>query len=344
MKTEEFHKDFLLNGVSFQSHTSLLEYANTLSATIAQFLQEWFSKGETISIKTSGSTGKPKWIELQKEHMVNSAKVTGGFFKLGTGTTALLCLPVDYIAGKMMLIRSMYLGWHLDIVPSSAKPLEGLRKEYDFSAMIPLQLRNSFPDIHKVSKLIVGGGAVDHDLEREIQSVPTKIYATYGMTETCTHVAVQKLNHSKWTSFKALKDVAVSHDSRGCLVIDAPKVSSEQVVTNDVVEIISESEFNWKGRYDNVINSGGIKLHPEEIEKKIKPYLQPRFFVAGVKDPNLGEKLVLVIEGGKKEVSKEIYRDLSKYEVPKNIFFVDSFEETETQKIQRQKTMDQILN
>ncbi|MDT7832973.1 AMP-binding protein [Flavobacteriaceae bacterium S356] len=342
MKNWECHKDFRLNGASFQTEETLLAYADVLSKPVAEFLQEWFSESETISIKTSGSTGKPKWIKLQKEHMINSARVTGDFFELGAGIKALLCLPIDYIAGKMMLVRAMYLGWHLDVVPSSSKPLAGLDREYDFSAMIPLQLKNSLEAIGAVKKLIVGGGAVDHKLENELQSISTSIYATYGMTETCTHVAIKKLNHSKWDSFKALKDVVISKDSRGCLIIDAPSVSNEQIITNDVVEIISDDTFDWKGRYDNVINSGGIKLHPEEIEKKIAPYLNDRFFVAGIKDQALGEKLVLVVEGEASKTSESIYRDLTKYEIPKNIFFIKKFEETETQKIQRKKTLHKI--
>ena len=331
-------------GSRFPTKEALLTYTDTLSIAISPFLKEWFSESETISIKTSGSTGKPKWIKLQKKHMINSAKTTGDFFELGAGIKALLCLPVDYIAGKMMLVRSMYLGWHLDVIPSSSKPLEGLDQEYDFSAMIPMQLKNSLDVINRVKKLIVGGGAVDHNLENEIQSVSTLIFATYGMTETCTHVAVKKMNHEKWTSFKTLKGVLISKDNRDCLVIDAPNVSHEQIITNDVVEIISSDAFHWKGRYDNVVNSGGVKLYPEEIEKKIAPYFDSRFFIAGVKDETLGEKLVLVIEGEESSISEAIYQDLTKYEIPKSIYYSPRFLETETQKIQREKTLEQVLN
>jgi len=313
-----------------------------LPIPMKSFLQDWFAESSTISIKTSGSTGKPKWIELQKEHMLNSAKITGDFFELATRTTALLCLPIDYIAGKMMLVRSMSLGWHLDVVSPNSKPLADLNREYDFSAMIPLQLQNSLDKVRIIKKLIVGGGAVDHKLESEIQSISTSIYATYGMTETCTHVAIKKLNHSKKHGFMALEGVKISKDNRDCLMLDAPNVSSEQIITNDVIEMVSENEFHWKGRYDNVVNSGGIKLHPEEIEKKMAPYLERRFFVAGVKDQTLGEKLVLVVEGGGFVISEAIYQGLIKYETPKSIFFVDEFEETETLKIQREKTLLKI--
>lgn len=342
MKNWEFHKDFRLNGASFQTKEALIAYADTLAPPVTRFLQDWFSESDTISIKTSGSTGHPKWIELQKAHMLHSAKITGDFFELRAGTKALLCLPIDYIAGKMMLVRSMSLGWHLDVVSPSSKPLTDLHKEYDFSAMIPLQLQNSLDKINIVKKLIVGGGAVDHRLENDIQSISTLIYATYGMTETCTHIAIKKLNHSKWSCFKALHGVKISKDDRGCLILDAPNVSSGHMITNDVIEIVSENEFKWKGRYDNVVNSGGIKLHPEEIEKKIAPYLERRFFVTGMKDQTLGEKLILVVEGEKSEIPETIYQGLTKYETPKSIFFAQKFEETETQKIQREKTVTKM--
>ncbi len=343
LRNWEFHKDFKLNGVSFDSKDALLKYTHTLSEEVQYFLREWFSESEAIFIKTSGSTGKPKQIALRKQHMINSAKITGDFFELGRGIEALLCLPAEYIAGKMMLVRSMCLGWNLDIVPPSSKPLTGIDKSYDFSAMIPLQLQNSLKEIHSVKKLIVGGGAVDGGLEDKIQTVSTQIYATYGMTETCTHIAVKKLNHAKWNYFKSLKGVHVSKDERQCLVIHAPNISSEKIVTNDVVDIISDNEFHWMGRYDNVINSGGVKLHPEEIEKKIEPYIKSRFFVAGVQDDTLGERLVLVVEGETTKISETVFRDLAKYEIPKNIYFIDQFEETETKKIQRKKTIHNIL-
>lgn len=303
-------------------------------------MKDWFSQSDVLYIKTSGSTGKPKEIELRKEHMLNSAKVTGEVFELHQNTKALLCLPVQYIAGKMMLVRSMSLGWHLDIVTSSADPLAVITTQYDFSAMIPMQLQNSLAELHKVKKLIVGGGEVDSDLLEKIQYVPTQIYATYGMTETSTHIAIRKLNNDLWTHFKTVPNVKIKQDARGCLVIEAPNVSNGELATNDIIEITGEGTFIWKGRYDNVINSGGIKLHPEEIERKLDSYIDRRFFVAGVKDLVLGERLLLVIEGEPYEIPNDLFQKLSKYEVPKEVHFVAEFVETDTRKVQRQKTLN----
>ncbi|QMU66054.1 MAG: AMP-binding protein [Flavobacteriaceae bacterium] len=348
MKNSSFHSNFKLNGNSFESKEELVRYAATTPHAVFLFLRDWFSEKPTLSLTTSGSIGTPKEIELKKRHMIHSAKTTGRFFNLPENTTALLCLSADYIAGKMMLVRAMVLGWHLDIVKTDANPLKNTSKTYDFSAMIPMQLRNSLQDIHRVKKLIVGGGAVDIDLERAIQKISTQVFATYGMTETSTHIAVKKLNHFKNSEpsskhYEVLPDITISKDNRSCLVIDAPKISDTPLITNDIVEIITPTQFNWKGRCDYVINSGGIKLHPEEIERKLAPQIKRRFFVAGMHDKLLGEKLILLIEGTEFHIPKETYSNLNKYEIPKKIYFIPQFKETETGKIQRIKILDSIV-
>ena len=371
MKNLTFHNNFQLNGVSFTSEEELLSFSKTINNSVFSFLSDWFNVNDFVIVQTSGSTGKPKPISLKKEFMKNSAKATGNFFELKENTTALLCLSTDYIAGKMMLVRALTLGWELDLVEAASNPLEGVDRVYDFSAMVPLQLQNSLKDLHKVKKLIVGGGVVSNDLIEAIQNLSTEVFATYGMTETITHIAVKKLNNNvslrggmtkqsvdkeitlqmkfdrNEEYYKVLPNVQLSQDSRNCLVIDAPKVSTERIVTNDVVRLISDTEFEWLGRYDNVINSGGIKLHPEKIEEKLSKIISNRFFVIGISDKRLGEKLVLIIEGVtssavEKSLKTEVksLKELSKYEIPKEIYFVDEFVETETKKIQRKKTLD----
>ena len=362
MKHNQFHIDFKLNGNSFSSVDELLEYSKMLPENTHRFLKEWFSEKTIIKVHTSGSTGKPKIIQLKKEFMINSALATGTFFNLQEKTTALLCMSTSYIAGKMMLVRAIILGWDLDLIEPISNPLKGSEKQYDFSAMVPMQLQNSLSEIHRIKKLIVGGGIVSEELEKQIQNVSTAIFATFGMTETITHIAVKKLNQIQNATssvienshYHALPNVSISKDQRDCLVINAPKVSSNKIITNDVIELISDKEFSWLGRYDNVINSGGIKLHPEEIEKKLSQVISQRFFVAGIADEILGEKLILVIEENitsnsvKKSLLKEIelnlleVKSLSKYETPKAIYFVEQFLETETKKIQRSKTLDLI--
>lgn len=341
-----FHSAFKLQGKSFSSEEELIDFSKEISVEVANFLRNWFDATAFVEVKTSGSTGNPKIIQLQKEQMINSAIATGDYFNLPQNTTALLCLSANYIAGKMMLVRALTLGWYLDVVAPTSNPLKNSDKNYDFSAMVPMQLHNSLPDIHKIKKLIVGGGTVSNELLSKIQEVETEIFATYGMTETITHIAVKKFNviasGAKQSNYKILPNIKISIDHRGCLVIDAPTISVEKVITNDLVEIISPTEFKWLGRIDNVINSGGIKLIPEQIEEKIAEIIENRFFVAGKKDAALGEKLILIIEGIKNEdLLKRIQhlKLLSTYEIPKEIYFLEKFIETQTNKIDRTKTL-----
>lgn len=363
MKLDKFHKDFQLNGISFSSVDELLLYAHDFSDEMFQFLETWFSTDAFIYVKTSGSTGNPKEIKLQKQQMLHSALATGKYFDLKETTTALLCLQVSFIAGKMMLVRALTLGWHLDIVKPNSSPLEGLKKKYDFSAMVPLQLENAINSIHLIKKIIVGGGAVSKQLQDKLQNLSTAVFATYGMTETITHVAVKKLNnflplpgevtkkvlHEEY--YQTLPNVAIYKDVRNCLVIAAPKVSKDVIFTNDIVQLISDTQFQWLGRFDTIINSGGVKLHPERIEEKLAKIIRTRFFVAGIADQKLGQKLILLVElepnnvlKEKQFVKAEIKKlaSLSKYEIPKEIYFIASFIETPTKKIQRKKTLNLI--
>ena len=372
------HSEFELNGTSFPSKRELLLFSRTVSNPMFSFLSDFLKDSDTISVQTSGSTGTPKKIDIRKEHMINSARATGEFFDIKEETTALLCMNSEFIAGKMMLVRAMVLGWKLDIVGASHTPLKSIEKSYDFSAMVPLQVYNSLDELYKIKKLIIGGGVVSKELEIKLQSIKTEVYATYGMTETITHIAVRRLNGKrlkmkdnrdltsirevtmKQPLYKTLPNISISKDKRDCLVIDAPKVSNTRIVTNDMVELISETEFHWLGRYDTIINSGGIKLIPEQIEEKLAEIISERFFVAGIKDSVLGEKLILVVEYNVSsslstslkinsvEKSQSIrnciskLNSLSKYETPKEIYFLEKFVETNTKKIQRKKTLDLI--
>ncbi|MCK5638969.1 MAG: O-succinylbenzoic acid--CoA ligase, partial [Flavobacteriaceae bacterium] len=217
-----------------------------------------------------------------------------------------------------------------------------------FTAMVPLQLFNSLKKIKKIKTLIVGGGVVTNNLQSKILDLPTRIFATYGMTETITHIAIKPLNKSagltsKTDLYQTLPYVNISSDERNCLVIDAPKISEERFITNDIVELIPDDKFKWLGRYDNIINSGGVKLIPEQIEGKLSQIISQRFFVIGIPDEVLGEKLILIIEGCvqnnlKSQISN--LKSIDKFDVPKEIYFIDNFVETETKKIQRDKTLD----
>ncbi|PWG05269.1 AMP-binding protein [Polaribacter aquimarinus] len=343
MVQNKFHKSFRLNNQSFSSIDEIVAFTKSFSQDIYHFLESWFSTSDFITVQTSGSTGIPKSISLKKDQMVNSALATGVFFNVKAGTKALLCLPVNYIAGKMMLIRALTLGWHLDIIEPNSTPLKRLSKTYDFTAMVSIQVENSIDKLNQIKKIIIGGGAVSNLLQERLQCLNTEVFATYGMTETITHIAVKKLNNLKQNPnfYEILPNINIYKDYRNCLVVQASKVSEDIIFTNDVIKLISDTEFEWLGRFDNVINSGGIKLYPEKIEEKLSKIIKQRFFVASIPDNVLGQKLVLILEGEFRNYNLNDIK-LTKYEIPKQLFFIEKFVETKTKKIQRKQTLDLI--
>ena len=353
----ETHPDFKLNKLHLTNADlsrvayNFIKEEEPYKGEIGSFILDWLKPTTYLEVQTSGSTGKPQKIKIKKLHMINSALATGKFFKLPEKSTALMCLPASYIAGKMMVVRAMVLGWGLDLVPPSSTPLDQVFKTYDFCAMTPFQLDNSLSRLHLIKKLIVGGGAVSPKLRLMVQDLNTKVYETFGMTETVSHIAAKRLNSlkkkkKKIIPFKVLPNVNISQDERGCLVIKAHRIADKTIITNDVVEILTYKKFIWKGRFDNVINSGGIKLFPEEIERKLNKVIDYRFFVTGFPDDALGEKLVLFVEADfSEELLAEIQekvrtlKSLDKYEFPRKIYLVQKFEETLNGKIHRENTV-----
>lgn len=346
------HVKFKLDNVSY-IHEDLMEVAYSYvkegyayQKELGNFLLDWLDDKDYIMVKTSGSTGKPKKLKITKQAMVNSAIATGDFFNLQPGNKVLHCLPSNFIAGKMMIVRAIVLGLELDMVEPAALPLIDYEKDYAFCAFTPMQLKNFAKYLKRIKTVIVGGGQVSNPIKESIQDKKPHIYETYGMTETVSHIAVKKLNNFTGTEveayFNTLPYIKVSKDDRGCLVIDAPLLSQDQIVTNDLVEIHSETSFEWLGRFDNVINSGGIKLFPEVIEKKLQSKIEEEFFIAGKPDDTLGEKLVLVLEGDTNSLDTSIFDELDTYEKPKEIIAVSKFEETSSGKIHRKRTLEKI--
>lgn len=307
--------------------------------TTGEFLLDWFDAKSYINLQTSGTTGIPKNIRISKQAMIDSALATGSFFELTPGDKALCCLPTKYIAGKMMLVRSIVLGLDLDYVAPSSFPILHNVTKYDFVAMVPLQVENSLKELKNVKKIIVGGAKMSKSLEKKLLNTKTAVYETYGMTETITHIAAKKVGEK---AFSVLPNVKISQNDKNCLVIEALKISNEAIVTNDLVEIISENQFTFLGRIDNVINSGGVKLIPEQIEEKLASKIQSRFFVGGITDAVLGEKLVLVIEGEQQDLDKNLFKNLDKYEKPKEVFYIPIFNETQNGKIKRKEILESI--
>jgi len=342
----------LLAGAWFKNYPSIKK--ETWQKSLHQFITEWMNEADFVTVQTSGSTGQPKKIKLLKKRMMNSAFMTGKYFNFKSGQKAILCLPCDYIAGKMMVVRALMWGLDLQLVPPKGNPMADIIEPIDFAAMIPLQVANIFeenPDKFSLIKiLIIGGGKVDAQLAKKLEMISTQCYATYGMTETITHVAIKKLNGPQQsTHFEALSNISLSTDKRGCLKIDAPKLSENTVVTNDIVDLKHGQQFEWLGRFDNVINTGGIKVFPEKIETILEKIITQRFFITSLPDKKLENKVILIIED-KAWITKkidtlllDIKQVLTKFEQPKAIYFVDKFEETPTKKIQRNRTKKKVI-
>ena len=334
------HNRFKLNGVHLDRKElclvgySFIKEGDAFEIAAGEFILDWFDGKSYIELSTSGTTGVPKKIQIEKQAMVHSALATGNFFGLHPGDKALHCLPTKFIAGKMMFVRSFILGLELDYVAPSSHPLENSTANYDFVAMVPLQVENSLKELSNVKKMIVGGAKMSASLEKSLLHLKTEIYETYGMTETITHIAAKKLGEK---AFTILPNVTIYQDERKCLLIDAPKISKQTIVTNDIVELVNDKQFIFLGRIDNVINSGGVKLIPEQIEAKLAGKIHSRFFVTGFKDPVLGEKLVLIIEGDKQNLDAAVFDSLDKFEKPKEVFYVPVFTETGNGKIKRKE-------
>ena len=322
--------------------------------TLEDFLSEWNNDSDRVLVHTSGSTGKPKPMMVEKKRMLNSARITCDFLGLKPGDSALLCMSLDYIAGKMVVVRSIERHLHLISVSPSGHPLKDVNEEITFAAMVPMQVYNTLqvPEererLSHIRHLIIGGGAIDASLEQELKSLPGNIaiWSTYGMTETLSHIALRRINGdeaSEW--YQPFDSVRISQTVEGCLVIDAPQVCAETLVTNDIVEIepyiynkVEKLRFRIKGRKDNVICSGGIKIQIEEVEAFLKPHLVKPFMLAKKKDGKFGEIAVLLTEDEDiKTIEATVRRLLSdhKYWIPREFLHVEHLPLTETGKPKR---------
>ncbi len=317
---------------------------------VYEFIKEWINEKDYIVQKSSGTTGKQKKLNLLKETMIQSARNTCEFFDLKFGQNALLCLPIEYIAGKMMIVRAFIGGLNLLLTePTSMPDFSGLKK-IDFCAMVPLQVYNSLNSVEtlrRINKLIIGGAEIRDELEVMLRDLTIDVYATYGMTEACSHVAIKRLSgleHERY--YKALPDVKFSVDDRDCLIVEAAYLK-EKIVTNDVVDLIDSKQFRWIGRFDNLINSGGIKIVPEEIEAVISKSTGMDCSVIGLPDSKLGQKVVLIVEKGGSEVTENeiksmLESELPKHLRPKEIVYVNELPRNHAFKVDRQMLIKQF--
>ena len=334
--------------------------------SLEEFLEEWRGDSPYVGVKTSGSTGAPKPMMAEKRRMMASARITCDFLGLRPGDTALLCMPLDYIAGKMMVVRSIERGLRLITVPPSGHPLGGekgtenrqpfdaapltsapansqisnLKFQITFAAMVPMQVWNSLrvdeerERLRQIRHLIIGGGAIDEAMAAELREFPHAVWSTYGMTETLSHIALRRLSGpqaSEW--YTPFESVSVRLSEEGCLVIDAPEVCDGRLVTNDIAELSSDGRrFRILGRRDNVICSGGIKIQAEEVERQLRAHLREPYMVTRRRDAKFGEVVVLLTEGSANEARLVCERVLAKYHQPKVYLHIDHIPLTETGK------------
>ncbi len=324
-------------------HSALPDAPPHLSA-IRSFLNEWWNDENYITVKTSGSTGTPKEVKLAKDVVVASANQTCGFFGLNEKTTGLLCLPVHYIAGKLMLVRAIRSGMPLVAVEPTMSVIRDLEARVHFAALIPSQVVAALSDeagtakLSSIAQVLIGGGPIERDTEARLSELPSACYHSYGMTETATHVALRRIGGDG--RYRALPGVRFETDSEGTLIIHTSNLPAP-VHTTDLVELHDEQSFTWLGRADYAVISGSVKLIPELLEKKIGHLLEPRFYLRGEADSLLGQKLVLVVEDSPwsderiQDLLGQLERLLDKFERPKEMRFESRFRETSTGKIRR---------
>ena len=317
------------------------------------FLNEWFNDSPVIIVHTSGSTGTPKELIVRKDQMMQSARLTCEFLDLKKGETALLCMNLRYIGAMMVVVRSLVAGLNLIVRPASGHPLADIKEPLRFVAMVPLLVYNTLqvPEekerLKQTDILIIGGGAIDEALEAEIKHLPTAVYSTYGMTETLSHIALRRLNGTLASEhYYPFSSVKLSLSVENTLIIDAPLVCDEILQTNDIARIYPDGSFMILGRKDNVINSGGIKIQAEEMEKLLRSFIPVPFVITSVPDQRLGQAVTLLLEGqpellegqpDTKEIGNKLQEILEPYYRPKYIWTTDCIPQTENGKVNRAK-------
>ena len=325
-----------------------LDISEDSISAVEQFISTWNNDHQSITQMSSGSTGEPKVIGIPKWKMKASAKMTGDFLDLANCESALLCMSTDYIGGKMMVVRSLIYDLNLYTTNVTRNPLKSLSHPIDFVAMVPLQLEETLQEnpekLNYIKYLIIGGAPVSDELIQKIKRFDCKAYSTFGMTETVSHIALRNLKNDS-EPYRAIGNTLFSAEN-DCLVINSEDLEIKGLKTTDIIELIDKKSFHWLGRADFVINSGGVKIQPEEVERKIANSINSTDFIIGkVDDKKLGSKVVFIGESHlkTKDLKEKIDKVLTKYERPKDYFFISSLIKTPSGKIDRNQTTAEVL-
>jgi O-succinylbenzoic acid--CoA ligase len=321
------------------------------------FCNAWLSGEETFIQETSGSTGSPKQLSIHRSQMIASAEATGSFLKASADWNLLCCLNPAYIAGKMMLVRAMVWNCEIELVAPRTNPFSEsvFMTEFDFVAMVPLQVAAVLEDprttdlLKPIQNLIIGGAPTSQKLQKQLVSRKINAYQTFGMTETASHIALAEITEKKLI-YQALPGVLIGINAHQLLWVRSAMSGPDSIQTNDEVELVSENRFRWLGRADFVINSGGVKLHPELIEQKAEILIREffpdvSFFFGSIPDDKLGQRLILFLETESsnekrvKDLKDSLKSSLDRFEVPKEIVFKKIFQRTATGKLDRLKNI-----
>lgn len=332
-------------------------------ADVYRFASRWFADTPYMEVQTSGSTGIPKRLKAEKRCMVNSAVATCQALGLKKGDSALLTMDLRYIGAQMMVVRALTAGLHLYVQPADGHPMRNERSVADFVAIVPLQLYHTLQNAKETERLarcrtvIVGGGSVDATLCARLQALPCAVYSTYGMTETLSHIALRRLNGIGTTTerYRPLPGVGIKLSTAGSLVINAPGICNRELVTNDIARLYNDGTFDITGRIDNVINSGGVKIQPEQTEERIRRYMTRPFVLTSVPDLRLGEALVLLVEDTETSwqtsenteianLLQVLRSNLPRYHAPKQVIYVDKIPLTANGKTDRPACKKLVLS
>ncbi|SDY33919.1 AMP-binding protein [Hymenobacter psychrophilus] len=360
----------LLNGREFR-YADIQQYPalapaelNGYEARVLDFVREWLNGAQEFSLTTSGSTGPPQPVHFRRQQLEASARRTGDYFDLGPGERLLVCLNCEFVGGLMMLVRGLERRMHLTIVEPQANPLALVAPDatFDFAAFVPLQMQallaaGQAPRLNQLRAILVGGAPVEGSQAHEIEALKVPVYLTYGMTETASHIALRRLNGPQASpTYQVLPGIAVGQDERGCLTVRADVTNDELIVTNDLIRLAPDGHsFEWLGRADFVINSGGVKVAAEKVERVLELGLMElglnrRAFVAGQPDARLGQQVTAFVEGeplpeaGQQQLRELLGQRLDRYEVPRQLVFVPEFQTTASGKLDRKATLGELVS
>jgi O-succinylbenzoic acid--CoA ligase len=327
---------------------------------LVDLIRTWDEGQATFEIRTSGATGKPKQIRLHRDQLEASARLTLQVLKISNGDTALLCLDPAHIGGMMMVIRALVGNFRLVAVKPSATPLDALPSNVliNFAAMVPYQLHHSIQNdslrLQHMKSLLLGGAPVDAALVEKIAHWQTPVFHTFGMTETASHFALKRLNGpTPDQDYHVLPGTTIATDDRGCLVVQGPMTAGEKIITNELVELTGDTTFQWHGRIDDVINTGGIKVYAAEVEHNIRKWLSDQdldvpVLIFGMPDRQLGERVCLALERSQRLpdtgfIRRTLEKILPRYHAPKTVYLLHEFLYTENGKIRRKDTANRIM-